>query len=206
MKLASINLRKLVLSPTGSINLGFILREDLLLCSSMHDVIQLCKINLEMSCLYASEDAEARRFNHPCWHIRGLAKFKEISKCCQNLSNFSWIAAKLIHKFWSWKLKFRMFIYFLWCSENQIPWFVGLPKWKLSRHNSRLLACIFLGHAPQRISDLLTLSKNMYALLTLSPLSCLIVLSNIHAPSSLCHVEEQEALDTSVNFQTLSLS
>jgi hypothetical protein len=30
----SINLRKLVLSPTGSINLGFILREDLLLCSS----------------------------------------------------------------------------------------------------------------------------------------------------------------------------
>jgi hypothetical protein len=34
MKLASINLRKLVLSPTGSINLGFILREDLLLCSS----------------------------------------------------------------------------------------------------------------------------------------------------------------------------
>jgi hypothetical protein len=33
-KLASINLRKLVHSPTGSINLGFILREDLLLCSS----------------------------------------------------------------------------------------------------------------------------------------------------------------------------
>jgi hypothetical protein len=33
-KLASINLRKLVLSPTGSINLGFTLREDLLLCSS----------------------------------------------------------------------------------------------------------------------------------------------------------------------------
>jgi hypothetical protein len=33
-KLASINLRKLVLSPTGSINLGFILRDDLLLCSS----------------------------------------------------------------------------------------------------------------------------------------------------------------------------
>jgi hypothetical protein len=33
-KLASINLRKLVLSPTFSINLGFILREDLLLCSS----------------------------------------------------------------------------------------------------------------------------------------------------------------------------
>jgi hypothetical protein len=33
-KLASINLRNLVLSPTGSINLGFILREDLLLCSS----------------------------------------------------------------------------------------------------------------------------------------------------------------------------
>jgi hypothetical protein len=33
-KLASINLRKLVLSPTGSINLGFVLREDLLLCSS----------------------------------------------------------------------------------------------------------------------------------------------------------------------------
>jgi hypothetical protein len=32
-KLASINLWKLVLSPTGSINLGFILREDLLLCS-----------------------------------------------------------------------------------------------------------------------------------------------------------------------------
>jgi hypothetical protein len=30
---ASINLQKLVLSPTGSINLGFILREDLLLCS-----------------------------------------------------------------------------------------------------------------------------------------------------------------------------
>jgi hypothetical protein len=30
-KLASINLRKLVLSPTGSINLGFILRKDLLL-------------------------------------------------------------------------------------------------------------------------------------------------------------------------------
>jgi hypothetical protein len=33
-KLASINLWKLVLSPTGSINLGFILSEDLLLCSS----------------------------------------------------------------------------------------------------------------------------------------------------------------------------
>jgi hypothetical protein len=33
-KLASINLRKLVLSPTVSINLGFILREGLLLCSS----------------------------------------------------------------------------------------------------------------------------------------------------------------------------
>jgi hypothetical protein len=33
-KLASINLRKLVLSPTGSINLGFILWEDLLLCLS----------------------------------------------------------------------------------------------------------------------------------------------------------------------------
>jgi hypothetical protein len=33
-KLASINLQKLVLSPTGSINPGFILREDLLLCSS----------------------------------------------------------------------------------------------------------------------------------------------------------------------------
>jgi hypothetical protein len=34
VKLASINLRKLVLPPTDSINLGFILREDLLLCSS----------------------------------------------------------------------------------------------------------------------------------------------------------------------------
>jgi hypothetical protein len=34
LKLASINLWKLVLSPTGSINLGFTLREDLLLCSS----------------------------------------------------------------------------------------------------------------------------------------------------------------------------
>jgi hypothetical protein len=34
VKLASINLWKLVLSPTGSINLDFILREDLLLCSS----------------------------------------------------------------------------------------------------------------------------------------------------------------------------
>jgi hypothetical protein len=33
-KLASINLWKLVLSPTGSINLGLILREDLLLSSS----------------------------------------------------------------------------------------------------------------------------------------------------------------------------
>jgi hypothetical protein len=33
-KPAIINLWKLVLSPTGSINLGFILREDLLLCSS----------------------------------------------------------------------------------------------------------------------------------------------------------------------------
>jgi hypothetical protein len=33
-KPASINLRKLVLSPIGSINIGFILREDLLLCSS----------------------------------------------------------------------------------------------------------------------------------------------------------------------------
>jgi hypothetical protein len=33
-KPASINLQKLVLSPTGSLNLGFILREDLLLCSS----------------------------------------------------------------------------------------------------------------------------------------------------------------------------
>jgi hypothetical protein len=34
VKLASINIRKLVLSPTGLINLGFIVREDLLLCSS----------------------------------------------------------------------------------------------------------------------------------------------------------------------------
>jgi hypothetical protein len=34
IKPASINLRKLVLSPTGSINRGFVLREDLLLCSS----------------------------------------------------------------------------------------------------------------------------------------------------------------------------
>jgi hypothetical protein len=34
VKPASINLQKLVLSPTSSINLGFILREDLLLCSS----------------------------------------------------------------------------------------------------------------------------------------------------------------------------
>jgi hypothetical protein len=34
VKLASINLWKLVLSPTGSINLGFILREDLMMCSS----------------------------------------------------------------------------------------------------------------------------------------------------------------------------
>jgi hypothetical protein len=33
-KLESINLRKLVLSPTGSINPCFILREDLLMCSS----------------------------------------------------------------------------------------------------------------------------------------------------------------------------
>jgi hypothetical protein len=33
-KLASINLRKLVLSPIGLINLGFVLREDLLLRSS----------------------------------------------------------------------------------------------------------------------------------------------------------------------------
>jgi hypothetical protein len=33
-KLASINLRKLVLSSTGSINLDFILREDLLMCLS----------------------------------------------------------------------------------------------------------------------------------------------------------------------------
>jgi hypothetical protein len=33
-KPTSINLRKLVLSPIGSINLGFILREDLLLFSS----------------------------------------------------------------------------------------------------------------------------------------------------------------------------
>jgi hypothetical protein len=33
-KLASINLQKLVLSRTGSINLGFILMEDLLPCSS----------------------------------------------------------------------------------------------------------------------------------------------------------------------------
>jgi hypothetical protein len=34
VKLASINIRKLVLSPIGSINLGFILREDLLMGSS----------------------------------------------------------------------------------------------------------------------------------------------------------------------------
>jgi hypothetical protein len=34
VKPASINLQKLVLSPTGSINLGFILREVLLLYSS----------------------------------------------------------------------------------------------------------------------------------------------------------------------------
>jgi hypothetical protein len=34
VKLAGINLRKLVLSPTDLINLGFTLREDLLLCSS----------------------------------------------------------------------------------------------------------------------------------------------------------------------------
>jgi hypothetical protein len=33
-KLASINLWKLVLSPTSSIDLGFIRRKDLLLCSS----------------------------------------------------------------------------------------------------------------------------------------------------------------------------
>jgi hypothetical protein len=33
-KLVSINLRKLVFPPTGSIDLGFILREDLLMCSS----------------------------------------------------------------------------------------------------------------------------------------------------------------------------
>jgi hypothetical protein len=33
-KLVSINLWKLVISSTGLINLGFILREDLLLCSS----------------------------------------------------------------------------------------------------------------------------------------------------------------------------
>jgi hypothetical protein len=33
-KPTSINLQKLVLSPTSSTNLGFILREDLLLCSS----------------------------------------------------------------------------------------------------------------------------------------------------------------------------
>jgi hypothetical protein len=33
-KLTSINLQKLVLSPTSSINLVFILREDLLLCSA----------------------------------------------------------------------------------------------------------------------------------------------------------------------------
>jgi hypothetical protein len=33
-KLVSINLRKLVHSPTGLINLGFILKEDLMLCSS----------------------------------------------------------------------------------------------------------------------------------------------------------------------------
>jgi hypothetical protein len=33
-KPASINLQKLILSPTGSINLGIILREDLLMCSS----------------------------------------------------------------------------------------------------------------------------------------------------------------------------
>jgi hypothetical protein len=33
-KPANINLRKLVLSPTGSVNLAFILREDLLLSSS----------------------------------------------------------------------------------------------------------------------------------------------------------------------------
>jgi hypothetical protein len=33
VNLASINLWKLVLSPTDSINLGFILSEDLLLCS-----------------------------------------------------------------------------------------------------------------------------------------------------------------------------
>jgi hypothetical protein len=33
-KIASINLRKLVLSPAGSLNLDFKLREDLLVCSS----------------------------------------------------------------------------------------------------------------------------------------------------------------------------
>jgi hypothetical protein len=33
-KPVSINLQKLVLSPTDSINLGFLLREDLLLCLS----------------------------------------------------------------------------------------------------------------------------------------------------------------------------
>jgi ribonuclease HI len=39
VKPASINLRKLVLSPTGLINLDFVLREDLLLCSSyLHDL------------------------------------------------------------------------------------------------------------------------------------------------------------------------
>jgi hypothetical protein len=56
VKLASINLWKLVLSPTGLINLGFILREDLLLCSSylplgvtnwvvIDGVVMVCIIN-----------------------------------------------------------------------------------------------------------------------------------------------------------------
>jgi hypothetical protein len=65
-KLASINLRKLVLSPNGSINLGFIPREDLLLCSSYLPlgvpnwaVIYTPSISLARELLCASESCSS---------------------------------------------------------------------------------------------------------------------------------------------------
>jgi hypothetical protein len=58
-KLASINLQKLALSPTGSINLDFILREDLLLCSSYLPlgVPNWADINTPSAALFLAKEA-----------------------------------------------------------------------------------------------------------------------------------------------------
>jgi hypothetical protein len=84
-KLASINLRKLVLSPTGSINLGFILREDLLMCSSYLPLgvsnwaviytpscLRACQEGGALSCAQALRPAGAERGGGPPL-VRGSA-------------------------------------------------------------------------------------------------------------------------------------